>query len=123
METTLKTPSDWFNQGHLSKELKQLARSLKISIVVAAQMKELKDAQKDISGNDKLSVKNLSYAKMVTDNCDWVFGFLQTEEDEMLGRIRLQFLKGRHSKKETITIKKDFGIMSIVDFEKVEKPK
>jgi len=112
MESLSKTGIQAYDHGIIAKELKGLAREMNITIITASQMLITKD--------NRLGLDKVKYARMIAENADYVLMFKQTEEDEMMERIRLRLVKHRHSKDMTITLRKEFDTMKLANYHEIK---
>lgn len=107
MASGLRDQESWQEGAAVSRSLKQIAREYKIPVLSASQLNIGKGDDKKISQAD------MRYSKAITENSDFVIAFRRTEKDEMMGIIRLELLKHRHSEFKTITVREKFKSMSI----------
>ena len=117
MDTSTKTNQDWIRQSTIARELKLMARNMKMTVLTAAQMGEVKEGE-------KISIQNMNYAKAIGHHVDYLIGYKANEQDRACHRIRLEIAKGRHiksfqdGKKVIIPIKQMFDKMKVDNFYK-----
>ena len=85
----------------VSRSLKQLGREYVCPVLTASQLNEVKD-------DDKITKADQRYAKAINENADYVIAFRRTEKDQMMGIIRLEFIKHRNSEVKIITVRERF---------------
>jgi replicative DNA helicase len=108
MEPTHKVGTTAIDHGMLARELKELARDLRLTVLTAAQML--------IRKGDQISAADMKYSRMIVENADYVLSWKQTEEDKYLDRIRLRLIKHRHTGDMTFVMRQDFTKMKISNF-------
>jgi replicative DNA helicase len=106
MGSGVKGLKDWEELKYISRALKQLAREFDTCVLTAAQLNPSKDGE-------RLSQDDMRYSKAINENADNVIAFKRTEKDEMLGIIRLELIKHRHSEFKVIPIREKFGNMRL----------
>lgn len=105
------------------RELKEVARAHKVSILTAAQQnrKSLDVRQ------DEVDTEHVSLSDMAAAHCDIVFniwhGSNPTEEvaTQLAKRIYLKIVAGRYEESKTIEMFADFGVNFMGDLEKLQK--
>lgn len=110
MEPTTNTGLFAFDHGNIARELKALARSMKLTMISAGQMLMTKTKTKELSQLD------MKYARAINENADYVFMHHQDSEDKMLNRIRLKLVKHRHTEEKTFSLRTEFEKMQISNF-------
>lgn len=99
----------WFDQGNFARELKILAKLKNILVVTAAQMNL-------IPSKGEVSIENIRYSKMIAENADYVLALYSTQEDKLMGKIRLKLTKHRFSETVEITLREIFSQMRIEEY-------
>jgi len=109
MEPDFRTKDYWRDLGMIARQLKGLARNYNITILTAAQLGVVKPGE-------KITTEHIKYARMLAEEADYLIGFKVNEEDKILGRIRLELTKHRHTEESIIPIKQMFSRMKVEDF-------
>jgi len=90
----------------ISRELKCLARDLKLPIISACQMHFTKE-------NEDITQVKTRYAKAINENADYVIGWNQSEAEKLNKDLEFEFTKKRHISAIKIPLKADFDMMKI----------
>lgn len=106
MGSGVKGLKDWEELKYMSRALKQLAREFDTCVLTAAQLNSTKEGE-------RLSQDDMRYSKAINENADNVIAFKRTEKDEMLGIVRLELIKHRHSEFKVIPIRERFNQMRL----------
>jgi len=88
MEAHIRTNNDWERVSLISKSLKQLARSAKIRMYVAAQ----NNSDAVINGPTE---ENIAFSKNIFMDCNIMVGYHQDKEMEKKRQVQIRLVKGR----------------------------
>jgi len=102
---------DWEEGKFVSRSLKQLSREFDFPVLTACQLHLGKPGQ-------KLSQDDIRYSKAISENSDHVIAFRRSEKDELMGILRLELIKHRHTESKVIPVRERFktaGIENIIE--------
>ena len=106
IKTGEKSLQDWEEAKLVSRTLKQIAREFNCPVLTACQL-SLKGP------TDTISQMDIRYSKAIAENSDFVIAFRRSEKDQLMGIIRLEIIKNRHSEKNTIAVREKFATATI----------